>query len=56
MGRYGGREVGKGTYQHVVPEGVALPGVPEVVFAQDAVDLHVSPWVVDRVDGEAEEV
>ena len=39
-----------------MPEGIALPGIPEVVFAQDTVDLHVSPWVVDCVDGEAEEV
>lgn len=37
-------------------ERVALPCVPKVILAQHAVDLHIPPWVVDGMDGEAEEV
>ena len=39
-----------------MPERVALPCVPKVILAQHAVDLHIPPWVVDGMDGEAEEV
>ena len=39
-----------------MPECVALPCIPKIILAQDAVDLHIPPWMVDGMDGKAEEV
>ena len=50
------RVVERRTYQSVVAECVALPGVPEVIFAENAVDLHIPSGMVDGVDGISEEV
>ena len=34
-------------YQHVVTEDITLPRVPQIVFAQDTVDLDVSCGVLN---------
>ena len=46
----------KETHQNVVPERIALPCLPKVILAQHAVDLHIPSWMVDGMNGEAEEV
>ena len=35
---------------------IALPGVTEAIFAQDAVDLNVACWMVDSPQPVREEV